>query len=151
MFSIEDEIKQSSFQNEKEKLSINIMHTASWFKNIHAKFFKTYDLTTNQYNVLRILRGQLPNCCPMQTVSERMIDKNSNTGRIIDRLLAKKLVIRKENASDRRQLDLRISDKGLELLEEIDLKLNTLSDGLNGLSNEEAATLNSLLNKLKDK
>lgn len=151
MFSIENEIKQTHFHSEKQKLSINIMHTASWFKTLHAQFFKSYDLTNNQYNVLRILRGQLPNCCPMQTVSERMIDKNSNTGRIIDRLLAKNLVIRKENASDRRQLDLRISEEGLELLAKIDLAINSLDDGLNGLTNEEAATLNNLLNKLKNK
>ena len=150
MFSLENEIKQSSFQSEKQKLSINIMHTASWFRNLHSSFFKPFDLTPNQFNVLRILRGQLPNCCTLQTVSERMIDKNSNTGRIIDRLLDKKLVKRKENITDRRQLDLRISDKGLELLAAIDLKIPEVTKVFDNLTDAEAETLNELLNKLKN-
>lgn len=150
MFSLEKEIKQSSFQSEKQKLSVNIMHTASWYRNLHSSFFKKFDLTPNQYNVLRILRGQLPNCCTLQTVSERMIDKSSNTGRIIDRLLDKKLVKRKENASDRRQLDLRISEKGLEVLATIDLEMNAITAVFDSLSDDEAQTLNQLLNKLKN-
>lgn len=127
------------------------MHTASWYKAIHASFFKPFGLTPNQFNVLRILRGQQPNACSLQTVSERMVDKNSNTGRIIDRLLEKELVNRCENKSDRRQVDLSINRKGLDILSLIDEKTSEMSSVMDNLNDEEVNALNTLLNKLKNK
>lgn len=151
MFSLNEEIKQSQFANSRHELSVNILHTASWYKNIHSAFFKPYGLTPNQFNVLRILRGQQPHACTLQTVSERMVDKNSNTGRIIDRLLEKRLVHRCENASDRRQVDLIINELGLDLLASIDENLHVVSSVMDNLNDEEVNTLNNLLNKLKNK
>lgn len=151
VFNLNEEIKQSEFINDRHELSVNILHTASWYKAIHSTFFKPFGLTPNQFNVLRILRGQQPNACSLQTVSERMVDKNSNTGRLIDRLLEKGLVIRNENKTDRRQIDLKISPAGIGLLSKIDEKTPEMSAVMDNLNDEEVKTLNALLNKLKNK
>jgi DNA-binding MarR family transcriptional regulator len=151
VFNLNEEIKQSQFTSNRHELSVNILHTASWYKAIHTAFFKPYGLTPNQFNVLRILRGQQPNACSLQTVSERMVDKNSNTGRIIDRLLEKKMVSRCENKQDRRQVDLSISTRGLEVLAQIDAKTSEMSAVMDNLNDSEVETLNKLLNKLKNK
>lgn len=151
VFNLNEEIKQTEFQSARHELSVNIMHTASWYKAIHSAFFKPFGLTPNQFNVLRILRGQLPQPCSLQTVSERMVDKNSNTGRIIDRLLEKGMVNRSPNKLDRRQVDLKISDFGLNTLSKIDAKTSEMSAVMDNLNDEEVGTLNFLLNKLKNK
>tara|TARA_R110001592_G_scaffold363221_3_gene681701 strand:- start:88834 stop:89292 length:459 start_codon:yes stop_codon:yes gene_type:complete len=151
VFNLNEEIKQTEFINKRQELAVNILHTASWYKSVNSVFFKPYDLTPNQFNVLRILRGQKLKPCSLQMVSERMVDKNSNTGRIIDRLLDKGLVNRCENKSDRRQVDLTISLKGLNILSEIDDNMPKMSSIMDNLNDEEVNTLNHLLNKLKNK
>jgi DNA-binding MarR family transcriptional regulator len=150
VFNLSEEIKQTGFVDERHELAVNILHTASWYKSINSNFFKPFGLTPNQFNVLRILRGQKSKPCTLHTVSERMVDKSSNTGRIIDRLLDKQLVNRCENKIDRRQVDLTISTAGLELLSEIDKHMSEMSSIMDNLNDHEVETLNQLLNKLKN-
>ena len=146
---IEDEIKQTKkFRSEHQRLAVNIMFTSSWLYRTQGQFLKTFGISPEQYNVLRILRGQHPNCANNQLITERMIDKSSNCSRIVEKLKQKGLVDRKENKDDRRHVDITITAKGLALLEKIDLANNegVLKDNL---SVKEAETLNEFLDKLR--
>lgn len=149
MKTLEDELKQEKFLNEYHKLGINLYHTAAWWKLIQGEFFKKVNLTTQQYNILRILRGTKDKKVTLGYISERMIDKNSNTSRVVDKLYKKSLVSRTYDAQDRRKIDLQITDKGLTLLAELDKEMPDLEANLTAISEDEAKTLNGLLEKLK--
>jgi len=146
---ISEDIKQEKFKNELNKAIINIVYTNSWLNTRQAGLFKDYGLTMPQYNVLRILRGQHPKPATVNLLIDRMLDKSSNASRIVDKLEAKNLVIRKQCSNDRRAVDVLISDAGLELLKKIDSKLDKWEQDLSGLSEEECAQLNHLLDKLR--
>lgn len=149
LMGIEEEIKQSKkFQSEYHKLAVNILYTGSWIYNVNLQRLKPFGISPEQFNVLRILRGQYPKPATVKMLIERMIDKNSNASRIVEKLRAKELLIRKENDGDRRQVDIVISDKGLELLEKIDIIEKDLTKGFN-LSEKEAQQLNELLDRLR--
>lgn len=147
---LEEEIHQKKFASEQQKLAINILYTSNWLSAINSGFFKTTDITVQQYNVLRILRGQHPNPSNLKLIKERMLDKMSDASRIIDKLKLKKLVVRKENPDDRRNVDIIITEKGLELLHSLDFIDNSSIEIFNKLSTIEVKTLNSLLDKLRD-
>lgn len=147
MVSIGEEIQQKKFANEYNKLVINVLFTGSWLNGLHNTLFKEYKLTQQQYNTLRILRGQHPKAASVNLIKDRMIDKMSNVSRIIDKLKAKSLVTRKPCKDDRRQVDIKITDAGLELLEEIDKRIKPFEEGLHNISEAEAATINKLLDK----
>lgn len=146
---IEEEIKQSKFNNEYAKLLVNILFTGNWVYHSNKKFLKEYDLSPEQYNVLRILRGQYPNPSTVNLLNERMLDKMSNVSRLVEKLRLKQLVERSESSEDRRQVDILITKKGLRLLNKIDTNLVILEDQLKSLEEDEAATLNALLDKLR--
>lgn len=146
--NIEEEIKQSKFRSEQQKASINLLFTTNWLSNKHKDFFKQYDLTPQQFNVLRILRGQHPKSISTSDIKERMLDKNSDTSRIVDRLTIKKLVSKNECPSDRRLVDVIITKEGLKVLENMDDAINKLDESIR-LNPEEAKTLNDLLDKLR--
>lgn len=146
---IEKEIKQNKFKDEIHKLMINQLFTGKWITNLIAKQLKPFKLTNQQYNVLRILRGQGKNYISVNAISGRMIDKMSNVSRLIDKLVDKKLVVRKVNREDRRQADIAISQKGLELVNSIEKTEPDLKANFNTLNEEEAKKLNSLLDKLR--
>ena len=99
---INEDIKQSKFRSEIEKSIVNLIFTSNWLNEQQHKIFKPYGLTTAQYNVLRILRGQYPNAATVNLIIERMLDRMSNVSRIVDRLVLKDLVNRKQNQNDRR-------------------------------------------------
>lgn len=147
---IEEEIK-SSFANENQKAVINVIYTASWLGQIQASFFKTFDITPPQYNVLRIVNGQAPKPVSVATIINRMIDKASNASRIIDRLEKKELVNRTTCAKDRRQVDVTLTQKGEFLLQAIAPEINHLEANMSSLSQQELEQLNSLLDKLRTK
>lgn len=149
MASINEEIKQKKFRNEYSKLAVNIIYTNSWLNTQQNPLFKRHGLTPQQYNVLRILRGQGDSAATVNLVKERMIDKMSNVSRIIDKLKAKDLVTRKLSKQDRRQVDVKITAKGMELLAQIDVKMAMWETALHHVSAKEAATLNQLLDKLR--
>ncbi|MDX2001246.1 MAG: MarR family transcriptional regulator [Chitinophagales bacterium] len=146
---LEDEIQQKQFKDEYQKLAVNLIYTGNWTKQLHADFLKSHKLTLQQYNILRILRGQYPNPATVNLLIERMLDKMSNASRLVEKLRQKKLVERRENANDRRQADVIITEKGLELLSLIDGGLVMTQSKLNTLDVNEAKQLNDLLDKLR--
>ncbi|NQY07132.1 MAG: MarR family transcriptional regulator [Flavobacteriaceae bacterium] len=137
---------QSKFKSDKVKALINIMYTANWISSKQVEFFKPYDLSPQQYNILRILRGAKG---PMkaQTVKERMIERSPNATRLMDKLCEKKLIQRNRSESDRRVVYIEINQQGLDLLKEIDE--SNRFDFLSKISNEEAKLLSDLLDKIR--
>ncbi len=147
---LEQEIKQSKFRNEYHKLAVNVLYTNGWLMNLYSTLFSKYDITSNQYNILRILRGQYPNPATVNLLKERMLDKMSDASRLVERLRMKGFVKRELSPNDRRCVDVIITEKGLHLLKEID-KLNDKHDSsLKNLSESEAKKLNNLLDKLRN-
>lgn len=148
---LEDEIQQvKGFSSERQKALINIMFTHGWVTDRFRCVMKPFDLTHQQYNVLRILRGS--GTAPLSTscIRHRMIDKMSDASRIVDRLCKKELVVREQSPVDRRLVEVRISDKGLELLDRIDVDKKNLDSLTGNLTESEYAQLNQLLDKLRD-
>jgi DNA-binding MarR family transcriptional regulator len=148
--NIEDEIK-SKFNSEYHKLLVNIHLTSSRLGERIEADMKKHGLTSTQYNVLRILRGQKKKPASVGLIKERMIERNSDVSRIIDRLVKKELIQRTENQVDRRQKDVIISDKGLHVLEQIDSMEDRILDEIGHLSSNEVEQLNNLLDKARSK
>jgi DNA-binding MarR family transcriptional regulator len=117
----------------------------------HDVLFKGSQITIQQYNVLRILRGQYPNPCCIKLIKERMLDRMSDASRIVDKLNAKELIKRTETQTDRRFVDVVITDKGLELLQSLDYIDETSEQFFKSLSIKEINSLNDLLDKLREK
>jgi DNA-binding MarR family transcriptional regulator len=145
---IEDEI-QSAFESDFQKLIVNLYLTHSRVNDPFHQLLHQFDITPTQYNVLRILRGQKQTPASIGLIKERMIERNSDVSRIIDRLLKKDLIIRKKNKLDKRQKDVIISEKGLQLLTSID-QSNTQTDYSSvDLTQEEITLMNDLLDRLR--
>jgi DNA-binding MarR family transcriptional regulator len=117
---IDKEIQSTKFDDNYHKVIINISYTYGWLTNATRENFEKYNLTTQQFNILRILRGQYPNPATINLLKERMIDKMSDASRIVDRLIQKGMVSRCTNKKDRRAVDIRISEMGLETLCKMD-------------------------------
>ena len=146
--SIEKDINQSSFRNEYQKGIINLIYTYNWMNEKMKKVFDKEDVTAQQYNILRILRGAGKPISTLQ-IRERMLDKMSDTSRIVDRLLKKDLVEKVVCKNDRRLVDVTISKKGIDLLQQLDSHTHELDSHLTSISEEEARTINHLLDKLR--
>lgn len=149
MPTIESEVKQEKFQSEFQKAAVNILFTGSWLYNLNVTFLKTFDVTPEQFNVLRILRGSHPKPMMLADITCRMIDKNSNATRLVEKLRVKGLVKREICKNNRRQVDISITDKGLMLLTKIDRSSDAWQSTLKNLSKAEAQQLNFLLDKLR--
>lgn len=147
---IEEEIKQIKWRSEKQKAVINIIFTANWINQQQSKLLKRFGLTSQQYNVLRILRGQQGSPITVKSINERMLDRMSNVSRLVDKLVNKKLVDREYCQSDRRRVDIVITKKGLSFLDEIDPLIEQLSVTLEGMTESEAGQLNDLLNRVRE-
>ncbi|GAB3511542.1 MarR family winged helix-turn-helix transcriptional regulator [Emticicia fontis] len=148
--SIEKDIKQQKpFKSPYQKLVVNILFTNNWMNSDHMNILKPFDLTAQQYNVLRILRGQYPNPITVNGIIERMLDKMSNASRLVDKLLAKELASRCDNKDDRRACDVRITQKGQDVLKEIDVLQENWETSFSNLTPEEAEALSGLLDKLR--
>ena len=115
---IEEAIQQSSFNNAQHKAGINLIYTASWFSAAITRMLKPFGISMQQFNILRILQGQKGQPAPLRLVTERMLDQMSNTSRLIDKLVAKGLVDRRQCPMDRRQVDLLLTDSGIGLVEQ---------------------------------
>lgn len=152
MKTIEQEINQKKFASIYVKTHINIMFTSSWLDGVFNKVFKKFGLSNQQYNVLRILRGQHPKSVMLNQISERMIDKMSNATRLVEKLKQKQLVTREVNQKNRRQVDINITEKGLELLSELDLLLNESEapTHFKQFTNQELEQLNSILDRIRN-
>lgn len=150
--TIENEIKQRAFTSPYHKVMVNLIYTNNWMTSLHSEKLKPYGLTIQQFNVLRILRGQYPNAITVNAIIERMLDKMSNASRLVDKLLAKELVSRMVCPNDRRAVDVLITEKGLALLEKIDERIGEWEvDLIEGLTEEEAEQLSLLLDKMRGK
>ncbi|AKD05645.1 transcriptional regulator [Pontibacter korlensis] len=147
---IEDEIKQSVFKSEYQKAYINLIYTSGYLQQAQSALFKPFGVTLPQYNILRILRGQHPKPATISLLIERMLDKTSNASRIVDKLEAKELVTRKQCPSDRRTVDVLITQKGLDLLEQMDGLEGGKGTGITNLTEDEATQLNALLDKIRN-
>ena len=146
---IEDEIQSTNFEDNYHKAVVNITYTYGWLNNVFRCQFEKHNLTNQQFNVLRILRGQYPKPATINLIKERMLDKMSDASRIVDRLVQKGLVSRCTNNKDRRAVDIRISEQGLDVLSKMDAEFKTKEILKNNLSEEEAAKLSDLLDKLR--
>ncbi len=145
---LEKEIAQKNFKSEQQKAMINLIFTYHWAINLMRQDFVRYDITHQQFNILRILRGQYPNPSTINLLKERMLDKMCDASRMVDRLKQKELIERCVSKKDRRSVDIVISQKGLDLLSKIDKELDE-NKPMNNLSDEESKTLNKLLDKLR--
>ena len=146
---LEEEIKQKKFRNEYHKLAVNIFYTHGWLINNQAAFLKKHDLTSAQFNILRILRGQYPNPASINLLKERMLDKMSDASRLVERLKQKDLVDRKICPEDRRRVEVLITEKGMKLLGEIDKHDDEIDQAFKKLNLSEAKTVNKLLDKMR--
>lgn len=147
---LEEEIKQGKrFENEYEKLVVNLIYTNSWLSEQQQNTFKPFGITSPQYNVLRILRGQYPEPCTVNTIIDRMLDRMSNASRIVDRLEAKAMVERKVCKTDRRAKDVVITKKGLDVLDEVTEATNAWMKRFKSITEEEVASTNNLLDALR--
>ncbi|MBN8652422.1 MAG: MarR family transcriptional regulator [Cytophagales bacterium] len=149
--SLETEIKQTRFQSEHQKAAINVLLTGNWLYNQNALFLKQHGLTPEQFNVLRILRGNHPKPMMLLEITERMIDKSSNCTRLVEKLRQKGWVKREICATNRRQVDIFITPKGLAVLTKIDAAIsqNPLQQLQTRLTKTEASELNKLLDKIR--
>ena len=150
MANIEEEIKQQKkFSNEYEKAAVNIMFTSSWLYNLNAARFKIHDITPEQYNVLRILRGSYPKPIMLGDITCRMLDKNSNATRLVEKLRLKGFVKRELCPTNRRQVDITITEKGLGLLTKFDNEADEWYNLFKTITKTEAQELNRILDKLR--
>ena len=149
--TIEAEIKQATpFKTPYYRVMVNLIYTSNWMADSQSKILKPLGLTIQQYNVLRILRGKFPDPVKVSDITERMLDKMSNASRLVDKLLLKELVLRTECPTDRRAVDVVISDAGMALLTKIDALLSKWEqEQHHNLTEAEATQLSLLLDKMR--
>ena len=147
--SLEREISQEKFESEYHKAAVNILYTGSWLYNLNAARLKSYDITPEQFNVLRILRGSHPRALMLAEITCRMLDKSSNATRLVEKLRTKGLVKREICANNRRQVDIIMTAKGTEVLARIDRDSESWVSTLKSISRAEAQELNRVLDKLR--
>jgi MarR family 2-MHQ and catechol resistance regulon transcriptional repressor len=147
---IDKDIQQATFKNVYQKAGINLIYTLGWVRDQTRHIFEEEDITSQQFNILRILRGSFPQPLSTLQIRERMLDKMSDTSRIVDRLIAKGLVKKLVCKKDRRLVDIIITDKGKKLLERLDEKQDLMDGALKNLSETEAAELSDLLDKIRN-
>jgi DNA-binding MarR family transcriptional regulator len=148
---LEEAIQSNKFRNDVHKASLNILYTAWWLKTVLSRELKEFGLTHEQYNVMRILKGKHPEQMCVRDIASRMIEKNSNIPRIIDRLVTKKLVKRATSEVDRRETVISLTQTGLNLLENSTTSINHAMEEQVSIGQQEAQVLNQLLEKVRTK
>ena len=147
--SIEKDIQQTRFANSRHKALINILYTYGWALERIKKILADHGITHQQFNILRILRGSYPKPLSTLQIRERMLDKMSDTSRIVDRLIAKGLAEKTTSAKDHRLVDVLITEKGQSILKEIDEGPDIVLEVMNNVSEEEMDQLSLLLDKVR--
>lgn len=147
MMRIEEEIKQQKFRSMQQKAVINLIYTSNWLQGKQQEFFKPFGITGQQYNILRILKGQHPKSISGTEIKSRMLDRNSDVSRLLDRLALKKLITRRTCPNDKRASDVLITPLGLDLLKRI--RKAGDEDNVLTLSEGEAEQLSHLLDKAR--
>ncbi|WP_175444645.1 MarR family winged helix-turn-helix transcriptional regulator [Algoriphagus faecimaris] len=146
---LEEAIKQKEFKDPYNKLVVNLLYTHSYLVTAQNSLFKPYDISPEQYNVLRILRGQQGEPLTISSIQERMLNKMSNASRLVEKLKGKELVQRVECPTDRRQVDVSITSKGMELLETLEKQVSEFNHKVIHLDENEVIRLNELLDQLR--
>lgn len=146
--TLEKDINQHVFRTEYQKSIINLIYTFNWMNEKLNKWFESYDITQQQFNILRILRGAGQPLSTLQ-IRQRMLDKMSDTSRIVDRLVKKGMVKKSTCREDRRLVDVLLTDKGKKLLQQLDLLNEEMDAIFNHLTMDEARQLNILLDKVR--
>ncbi len=147
---IDKDIQQAKFRNAHQKAAINLIYTLGWIRDRTKSVFDAEDITPQQFNILRILRGSFPNPLSTLQIRERMLEKMSDTSRIVDRLIAKGLVKKITCKKDRRLVDVIITDKGKKMLERLDARQDEIDGVMGNLSENDANILSNLLDKIRD-
>lgn len=149
--SLEQSISQSKFDSEQDKLMINVIYSANLLNLITSRLFKPYDLSPQQYNVLRILRGQKGKSIALMDIEHRMLDKSSNVSRLVDKLISKDLVNRSVSSKDRRRIEIIITSRGKSVLKEIDVILADMNSKIKAIiSDDNAKQTNRILDQLRE-
>ncbi len=146
---IKADIKQSKFSTPSQKAIINVIYTATWINNKSSAILKPHKLSVQQYNILRILRGQKGNAISVNSLINRMIDKSSNASRLVEKLRERGFLERKVCEYDRRQVDVFITQQGLDFLTSTDKDFTALEESGIKLSAEECEQLSYLLDKMR--
>ena len=147
---IEEEIKQGKFASEQERLMINVIYTGNQFTLSMNRDFKAFGISSQQFNVLRILRGQKGSSLSVKEMEGRMLDRSSNISRLVDKLLKKMLIERITCEEDRRRVEVSITNKGMILLEKIDEEHVDIRDLIkNAITDEEAKIASQILDKFR--
>lgn len=147
MRKIDEEIRQKEFRNVQQKAVVNLIYTSNWLQNLQHEIFKTFGITGQQFNILRILKGQFPNSLSGTEIKNRMLDRNSDVSRLLERLATKELISKRTCPNDKRASDVLITEKGISLLDK--LEKSHAQDKVLGLTNEEAGMLSDLLDKAR--
>ncbi|BFG71214.1 MarR family transcriptional regulator [Sediminibacterium sp. KACHI17] len=148
---LEQAIQSTRFKSEVHKAGLNILYTAWWLKTVMSRELKEFGLTHEQYNVLRILKGKHPELICVKDIACRMIEKNSNVPRIIDRLEIKKLVKRATSEADKRETVISLTQSGIAVLEASTHRINAIFDDVMVINEDEALAINQLLEKVREK
>jgi DNA-binding MarR family transcriptional regulator len=146
---LEQDINQTNFRNEYQKATINLIYTYNWMQERMKGIFEKEDITPQQFNILRILRGAGKPISTLQ-IRQRMLDKMSDTSRIVDRLVAKALVQKNTCTNDKRLVDVSITGAGKKLLEKMDRYNEEMDAIFNNLSEIEAKSMNQIFDKIRD-
>lgn len=147
---LEKDIQQATFSGQNQKAVINLIYTYHWITERIKSILAEEDITLQQYNILRILRGSAPKPLSTLAIRERMLDKMSDTSRIVDRLVIKKLVSKQLCPVDKRLVDISITGEGRDLLQRIDNRDSDMREVTANLNEEELTALNLLLDKLRE-
>ncbi len=148
---LEEAIKTNKFTSHKQKAALNLLYTAWWLKTAISKELKTVALTLEQYNVLRILKGRHPAEMCVRDIGSRMIERNSNVPRIIDRLVSKNLVNRSTSNIDKRETVISLTDAGIDILVIANQKVNILFSDSVIMEEEDAVQLNMILENMRER
>jgi DNA-binding MarR family transcriptional regulator len=146
---IEEAIKQSAFKDEYERADINILYTANWMNSKFHQTTKPFDISAQQFNILRILRGQKGKPASLKLLTERMMDKMSNTSRLVDKMLAKDLLKREICPENRRQVEIVLTEKGLKVCDDVSVKIDKIRKDSIRITNDEAIELSRILDKMR--
>lgn len=149
IMKLEDVLKTTRFNDEVHKATLNILYTSYWMRDNMSAVMKDIGITSEQFNILRILKGKYPEAMCVKDIGSRMIEKSSNVPRILDRLVAKELVMRTTSKEDKRETIISLTDTGMQTLQRANEALATINKQTIGINNEEAAILNQLLEKLR--
>ena len=146
---LQKEISTSGFENIHQQAIVNVIFTFHWCNDKIKQAIAPYEITPQQFNILRILRGQHPQPCTINLLKSRMLDKMCDASRIVDRLVQKDLVIKAVNTQDKRSVDILVSERGLSLLKTTDKEVDLTKLISPNLTDEESEQLNILLDKMR--